>query len=81
MLLLFTTLEVILQRFPQEGPGLLSPALQRLLVLILANNESSLTISSKLKAAVLGSGPPSWRSPLPAVCDALRAICSPDKEG
>jgi len=46
MLLLFTTLEIILQCFPQEGPSLLQPALQRLLVMILGDKESGLTVSS-----------------------------------
>lgn len=47
MLLLFSTLEIILQCFPKEGPGLLQPALQRLLLLLLADKESGLTVSSK----------------------------------
>ena len=51
MLLLFTTLEVILQCFPKDGPAFLTPALQRLLVLILANTESGLTMSSKSPVA------------------------------
>lgn len=55
MLLLFSTLEIILQCFPKEGPGLLQPALQRLLVLLLADKESGLTVSSKLV-----SGSSSW---------------------
>lgn len=47
MLLLFTTLEIILQCFPKEGPVLLQPLLQRLLVLVLSDKESGLTVSSK----------------------------------
>lgn len=47
MLLLFSTLEIILQSFPKEGPALLQPVLQRLLVLILSDKESGLTVSSK----------------------------------
>ena len=48
MLLLFTTLEIILQCFPTEGPSLLQPALQRLLVMVLGDKESGLTVSSRL---------------------------------
>ena len=51
MLLLFTALEVILQCFPQDGPAFLTPALQRLLVLLLANTESGLTMSSESTVA------------------------------
>lgn len=47
MLLLFTTLEIILQCFPKEGPVLLQPLLQRLLILVLSDKESGLTVSSK----------------------------------
>ncbi|DBA79077.1 hypothetical protein WJX77_002150 [Trebouxia sp. C0004] len=46
MLLLFTTLEIILQCFPGEGPSLLQPALQRLLVMVLGDKESGLTVSN-----------------------------------
>lgn len=49
MLLLFSTLEIILQCFPKEGPQLLQPALQRLLLLVLGNKESGLTVSSKYR--------------------------------
>lgn len=55
MLLLFSTLEIILQCFPTEGPVLLQPALQRLLLLVLGDKESGLTVSSKCWLKVLGS--------------------------
>ena len=55
MLLLFSTLEIILQCFPKEGPGLLQPALQRLLLLLLADKESGLTVSSKFSSSWLQS--------------------------
>ncbi len=58
MLLLFTTLEIILQCFPSEGPSLLQPALQRLLVMVLGDKESGLTISSRL--GNLGVTKASW---------------------
>ncbi|KAL3137934.1 hypothetical protein ABBQ38_005181 [Trebouxia sp. C0009 RCD-2024] len=48
MLLLFTTLEIILQCFPKEGPVLLQPLLQRLLVLVLSDKESGLTVSNAM---------------------------------
>ena len=47
MLLLFMTMEIILQCFPQQGPSLLQPALQRLLIIVLGDKESGLTVSSK----------------------------------
>ncbi len=58
MLLLFTTLEIILQCFPTEGPSLLQPALQRLLVMVLGDKESGLTVSSRL--GNLGVGKAFW---------------------
>ena len=58
MLLLFTTLEVILQCFPTEGPSLLQPALQRLLVMVLGDKESGLTVSSRL--GTQDNGKASW---------------------
>ena len=58
MLLLFTTLEIILQCFPTEGPSLLQPALQRLLVTVLGDKESSLTVSSRLGSQDNGNA--SW---------------------
>ncbi|KAL3150483.1 hypothetical protein ABBQ32_000305 [Trebouxia sp. C0010 RCD-2024] len=48
MLLLFTTLEIILQCFPKEGPVLLQPLLQRLLILVLSDKESGLTVSNAM---------------------------------
>lgn len=53
MLVLFTTLEIILQCFPKEGPGLLQPALQQLLVVVLSGNEGNLTVTSKMLSSVL----------------------------
>ena len=58
MLLLFTTLEIILQCFPTEGPSLLQPALQQLLVMVLGDKESGLTVSSRL--GNLGVSKASW---------------------
>ena len=55
MLLLFSTLEIILQCFPKEGPLLLQPVLQRLLLLMLGDKESGLTVSSKFWLMVLDS--------------------------
>lgn len=57
MLLLFTTSEVILQCFPKEGPSLLQPALQRLLVLILADKESGLIVSSEFNTCQVFPAP------------------------
>ena len=54
MLLLFTTLEIILQCFPTEGASLLQPALQRLLLMVLGDKESSLTVSSRLGSLGVG---------------------------
>ena len=62
MLLLFSTLEIILQCFPKEGPVLLQPVLQRLLILLLSDKESGLTVSSKFCGFVTpgpGFNPPS----------------------
>ena len=73
MLLLFAILEVILQRFPQEGPILLSPALQRLLMLLLANKESALTISSKPNAALATQ---LARHASQANCSAAPCVCT-----
>lgn len=47
MLVLFTTLEIILQCFPKDGPGLLQPALQQLIATTLAGEEGSLTVTSE----------------------------------
>ena len=61
MLLLFSTLEIILQCFPKEGPVLLQPVLQRLLILLLSDKESGLTVSSKSCSFVIqgpGFSPP-----------------------
>ena len=47
MLVLFTTLETILQCFPKDGPGLLQPALQQLLSITLSGESGNLTVTSK----------------------------------
>lgn len=47
MLVLFTTLEIILQCFPKEGPGLLQPVLHQLLGITLSGEEGNLTVTSK----------------------------------
>lgn len=47
MLVLFTTLEIILQCFPKDGPGLLQPALQQLLSITLSGESGNLTVTSK----------------------------------
>ena len=67
MLVLFTTLEIILQCFPMQGPGLLQPALQQLLVVVLSGEEGNLTVTSKMLSSVLQStGWCNWQHACPS---------------